>query len=146
MKNGDSSYLVIGSSQQSDRSFMLWFEIEIQGESGEEWCTHFAGRAWELWGCFMASWQVEYSSVCAQRQPPRLVSSQVPVRYVVGSIKTYQAEVLLVLPNSLHLWGVQNRFIIGHALLCVFLIFFLGIGFNNEDGKHQRAMDQWDLK
>lgn len=146
MENGDSSYLVIGSPQQSDRSFMLWFGIEIQGEPGEEWCTHFAGRGSELWGCFVAPWQVGYSSVCAQRQPLRLVSSQVPVCYVVGSIKTYQAEVLLVLPNSLHLWGVQNRFIIWHTLLCIFLVFFLGISFKNEDGKQQRDMDQWDLK
>lgn len=97
-------------------------------------------------GCTMTPWQVGYSSVCAQRQPPRLVSSQVPVCCVVGSIKTYQAEVLLVLPNSLHLRGVQNRFIIWHAFLCIFLVFFLGIGFKNEGDKHQRDMDQWDLK
>lgn len=53
--------------------------------------------------------------------------SQVSVGWVVDPIKTYKAEVLLVLPDSLHLWGVQNSLIIGHALLCVFLVLFLRI-------------------
>lgn len=41
------------------------------------------------------------------------------------SINTHKAEVLLVLPNSLHLWSVQNNFIVRHGFLCIFLILFL---------------------
>lgn len=42
------------------------------------------------------------------------------------SIKTHKAEVLLVLPDSLHLRGVQNSLVIRHALLRIFLVLFLG--------------------
>lgn len=55
--------------------------------------------------------------------------SQVSVGCVLESIKTYKAEVLLVLPDSLYLWGVQNSLIIGHALLCIFLVLFLKTDF-----------------
>lgn len=145
MENGDSSYLVISPSKVT---YLSCYDLGLKYKvSLEKSGTHVSwAEGLSCGGCSMAPWQVEYSNVCAQRQPPHLVPSQVPVCYVVGSIKTYQAEVLLVLPNSLHLWGVQNRFIIWHALLCIFLVFFLGIGFKNEDGKHQRDMDQWDLK
>lgn len=50
---------------------------------------------------------------------------RVSVRRVLGSMKTYKAEVLLVLPDSLHLWGIQNSLIIGHAFLCIFFVLFL---------------------
>lgn len=39
----------------------------------------------------------------------------------------YRAEVLLVLTESLHLWGVQNRHIVRHALLSVLFVLFLSI-------------------
>lgn len=85
-------------------------------------------------------------SVCAQGQPPCPTSSQVPMGCVTDSIKTYKAEVLLVLPNPLHLRGVQDRLIIGHALLRIFLVLFLGIDSKNQDGEHHREMNPWDLK
>lgn len=38
---------------------------------------------------------------------------------------TYGAEVLLVLADSLHLWSVQYRHIVGHGLLRFLLVLFL---------------------
>lgn len=38
---------------------------------------------------------------------------------------TYSAEVSLVLAYPLHLWRVQNRYIMGHDSFCLFLVLFL---------------------
>lgn len=127
-KNGDSSHSVPGSHQQSDRwgFHALIREWNVRGAWGRTACSFLRQRV-GVWGCPGAPLRARCPSACAQKRPPRPVSSQVPGGCVVDSAKTYKAEVLLVLPNSLHLRGVQNRFIIWHALLCIFLVLFLEI-------------------
>lgn len=45
--------------------------------------------------------------------------------------KSYSAEVLLVLPHSLHLRGVQNCIVVRPGLLCLLLVLFLFGKMNN---------------
>lgn len=47
----------------------------------------------------------------------------------MGVFKIYfwahHAKVLLILSDPLHFWCVSHRHVVGHALLCIFLVFFL---------------------
>lgn len=90
-----------------------------------------------MWDCFTPDCRGD-AHLCVPRGS--LLALPRPVGCVVDSIETYKAEVLLVLPNSLYLRGVQNRFIRGHALLCLFLVLFLGTDLKNQDGEHHREM------
>lgn len=111
-----------GHQQRRAGPFMLWFGIGIESEPREGGSTHFLGHGRELQRAAAGdNWW------CPQRHPSCPASSQVPMGYISDSVKTHKAEVLLVLPDSLHLWGVQNGLIIWHALLCILLVLFLEV-------------------
>lgn len=47
------------------------------------------------------------------------------MKYFFISFWAYCAKVLLILSDPLHFWCVSHGHVVGHVLLCIFLVFFL---------------------
>lgn len=98
--------------------FWFSFTLRISGVS----CTTvtfpllFCRSDW-YWSCVKGKWQM------LTLQIPSQFSSKMTKLW--GIFISYHAEVLLILSDPLHFWCVSHRHIVGHVLLCIFLVFFL---------------------